>query len=64
MKTGFGRSKKMRMKTPPSAPVSNAYFKHRKIPKKPKGSRRDEEQVCGKERRSHAVNSDTVEREQ
>ena len=26
----------MRMKTPPSAPVSNAYFKHRKIPKNPK----------------------------
>lgn len=60
MKTGFWKGKNMRMKTPASAPVSNAYFKRRKIPEKTKVSGRGEEQVCGKERRSHAANFDAL----
>lgn len=60
MKTGFWKGKNMRMKTPASVPVSNAYFKHRKIPEKAKVSGHGEEQVCGKERRSHAANFDTL----
>lgn len=64
MKTGFNRGKKIGMKAPISAPISNAHFKHRKIPQKPRGSRRKEEQICGKERRRDAANSEMLEEEQ
>lgn len=60
MKTGSWKGKNMRMKMPASAPVSNAHFKRRKIPEKTRVSRRDEEQICGKERRSHAANLDAL----
>ena len=32
--------------------------KHRKIPEKTGGSKRDRETICGKERNSHALNPD------
>lgn len=64
MKTSFNRGKKIGMKMPISPPVSNAHFKHRKIPQKPRGFRRDEERICGKERRRDAANSELLEEEQ
>ena len=64
MKTSFNKGKKIGMKMPISPPVSNAHFKHRKIPQTPRGSRRDEEQICGKERRRDAANSELLEEEQ
>ena len=61
MKTSFNKGKKIGMKMPISPPVSNAHFKHRKIPQTPRGSRRDEEQICGKERRRDAAKLSEME---
>ena len=50
---------KIREFKPVSRPQSHVNPKRRKIPEKTGLPRREREQICGKERNSHASNSDT-----
>lgn len=61
MKTGRNSGKKMSTKGPFLSARSHVCSRHRKIPEKPKGSRRDLERDCGKEKRNDALNSELME---
>lgn len=61
MKTGRKTGKKIGMKGRNLPPSNHLQFKHRKIPEKPRGRRREEEADCGKERRRDAANPKEVE---
>lgn len=61
MKTGRNFGKKIGMKGRNLPPSNHLQFKHRKIPEKSGGRRRDEGADCGKERRRDAANLNEVE---
>lgn len=61
MKPGRNREKKMRTKGLFLSAKFHACSKHRKIPEKPKGSRRDLVRDCGKEKRKDALNPELTE---
>ena len=61
MKTGRNGGKKIGMKGRNIPPSNHLQFKPRKIPEKPRGRRREERPVCGKERRRDAANLNEVE---
>lgn len=61
MKTGRSGKKKMRTKGTSLFVQSHAWFKRRKIPEKPKGSRRDQAMDYGKEKRKDALNPELTE---
>ena len=61
MKTGCNGGKKIGMKSRNIPPSNHLQFKPRKIPEKPRGRRREERPVCGKERRRDAANLNEVE---
>jgi len=61
MKPSHSSGKKIGKKGPISAGHSHLSFRPRKIPQKSRGSRRDEERVCGKERKRDAANPEEAE---
>ena len=61
MKTGRNGGKKIGIKDRNLPPSNHLQFKPRKIPEKPRGRRREERPVCGKERRRDAANLNEVE---
>lgn len=63
MKRSHNSAKNIGKKSAVFAPRSHAKFLHRKIPEKPRGSRRDEERICGKEKRQDALISEEPEEE-
>lgn len=61
MKPSHNGGKKIGKKGPISAGHSHLSFRPRKIPQKSRGSRRDEERICGKERKRDAANLEEAE---